>query len=304
MSESPSFGADRLGFGCAHLPGRLSPAECARLIETALDAGIRHFDIARMYGDGRAEAVLGEIARTRRADMTIVTKAGIAPLTSAGRAVRKAIQLAPGLGPALPSFIRKTAQPRARLFSPAQVVRSLETSLRALQTDHVDALLLHEAAPEDVTDDLLRALEALTAQGKAKRLGIASSAQAGATLAAAHPCLFTIVQADSELATIATPATAKRIIHSVVGLGLPPLLRRAANDAAFAHALRTEAGVDAGDRQGLARLLLHSVMRRAANAMILVSSSQPSHIRRNAALASESFDAARLDAFDRLRATV
>ncbi|HYD73248.1 MAG TPA: aldo/keto reductase, partial [Candidatus Binatia bacterium] len=65
-----------LGFGCARLLMRADRKQAAELVETALDAGIRHIDVARSYGDGRTEALVGELARRRRAQMTIVTKAG------------------------------------------------------------------------------------------------------------------------------------------------------------------------------------------------------------------------------------
>ncbi len=56
-------GMRRLGFGCGDLYGGASRAQSVRLIETALDQGIQYFDLARLYGNGSAEAVMGSILR-------------------------------------------------------------------------------------------------------------------------------------------------------------------------------------------------------------------------------------------------
>jgi len=49
-------GTITLGFGCAGLAARLTASESRRLVDVAFDAGVRHFDVARSYGYGRAEA--------------------------------------------------------------------------------------------------------------------------------------------------------------------------------------------------------------------------------------------------------
>lgn len=60
-----TFGLTRLGFGCAHLPGRVTRRDALAVLETAFEAGIRHFDVALMYGDGQAEGIVGALARGR-----------------------------------------------------------------------------------------------------------------------------------------------------------------------------------------------------------------------------------------------
>ena len=68
-----------LGFGCAHLYGVPRSAERLRLLDAAHDAGIRHFDVAPMYGLGLAERELGRFIRHRRDAVVVATKFGIAP---------------------------------------------------------------------------------------------------------------------------------------------------------------------------------------------------------------------------------
>jgi len=55
-----------LGFGASNLLGPRSRAEGRALLETAFDAGIRHFDVARSYSSGDAEPVIGDFLKTRR----------------------------------------------------------------------------------------------------------------------------------------------------------------------------------------------------------------------------------------------
>jgi len=78
------------------------------LVLHALERGITHFDTAESYTEGRAEEVLGRALRGRRNEVTITTKFWAEP------------------------------EHRADLQ-----MKMLESSLRRLQTDHVDVYLNH-----------------------------------------------------------------------------------------------------------------------------------------------------------------
>src|ERR1700744_6008843 len=69
----------RLGFGCSGLMASLDRFESARVLRSAAEAGISHFDVAPSYGYGEAEGVLGEFLRGRRDAFTVTSKFGIAP---------------------------------------------------------------------------------------------------------------------------------------------------------------------------------------------------------------------------------
>src|SRR5665213_2548596 len=64
----------RLGFGGSGLMGGLSERESLALLETAYDAGIRHFDVAPVYGHGMAEHCLGNFVRGKTDQGTGATK--------------------------------------------------------------------------------------------------------------------------------------------------------------------------------------------------------------------------------------
>jgi aryl-alcohol dehydrogenase-like predicted oxidoreductase len=53
----------RLGFGCSSVMGSLNRRDSLRMLASAFDAGIRHFDVAPMYGYGEAEVCLGEFLK-------------------------------------------------------------------------------------------------------------------------------------------------------------------------------------------------------------------------------------------------
>src|SRR5580692_4756161 len=108
----------RLGFGCGSLMGATNRRDSLKLLQSAYDAGIRHFDVAPMYGYGEAESCLGEF-RTGHNDITITTKYGIAPPKRGGmlRAARRVV------GPMLqrvPALKRRVARAANAVAAPAE----------------------------------------------------------------------------------------------------------------------------------------------------------------------------------------
>ena len=176
----------RAGFGCSGLMGAIGRRESLALLKAAWDAGIRHFDVAPLYGHGEAEAVLGAFLGGRREQVTLVTKFGLEP-TGSSALMRLARNIArplarfrpkhPQPAPASPST-PAAAPPRAPMTASAAKL-SLERSLRLLRTDILDILLLHEATAESLTnDDLLEFLESAVKAGKSE---VSASADIPAT---------------------------------------------------------------------------------------------------------------------------
>src|SRR5438045_1975491 len=65
-----------LGFGCAKLTFN-TREEALRVLETAYEEGITHYDVARVYGLGWAEGILGEFLKNKRDHVTVTTKFGL-----------------------------------------------------------------------------------------------------------------------------------------------------------------------------------------------------------------------------------
>jgi aryl-alcohol dehydrogenase-like predicted oxidoreductase len=186
----PGISSSALGFGCASALGSVDRATALRALAIAFDQGITHFDIARSYGYGEAEQLLGDFARGKRDRMVIATKFGIEatplaralrPLKSAARAVikrrkRGGAQASNTAAASAPTAAPKVADAfhRRLAITPENMIRSLETSLRALRTDYVDYLFVHE--PQAVLkqpEELLAAIEKLKQQGKIRACGLA-----------------------------------------------------------------------------------------------------------------------------------
>ncbi|MBP1778650.1 MAG: hypothetical protein H6Q86_4661, partial [candidate division NC10 bacterium] len=107
-----SFGAQRIVD--AH---KCSEEEAIRMVNYALDRGIRYFDTARVYSDGQSEERVGKVAKHRREEMWIATK-------TRGRTRQEAMA-------------------------------HLEESLGALQTDHVDEWRMHNIWSMEELDKLM-----------------------------------------------------------------------------------------------------------------------------------------------------
>lgn len=170
MDSHTDLISQRLGFGCGRLKGGAEKANALRLVHAALDLGIRHFDTAPPYGLGTSEAVLGEALRHRPEPITVFTKAGLARPASPGlmqtaRAIVKPLaHHIPGLRKAVLKGMAHRATPAN--FHPDFIAQSFETSLRLLQRERVDGLLLHEAQPQDMLAPLKPLFDRYVAKGQ------------------------------------------------------------------------------------------------------------------------------------------
>jgi len=284
-------GAIRLGFGCSFIPGPLTAREALTLLETAFACGIRHFDTARMYGNGESEGVLGELVRQRRDDISLVTKAGIEPPS----------RLARGLNKFASAFKLAQAKPPAGRFEPDRIQRSVETSLRALKTDYIDALLLHEIRAHEVHDELKRLLETLRADGKIAAFGIATSVEDSEALISAHPELCDIVQVPAQWLDRprALPPNARLVLHSVLGARLTGFVNRLKADALLARRFHEDSGLTPVDVVEIGRLMLQAAAYRNADGITLFSTSRLERIRRNADLLTAKLDTPSMHALER-----
>lgn len=165
-----------LGFGCSSLLGPRTRAESLRLLEVAWDAGVRHFDVARYYGFGDAEGLVGEFLQAHREVATVTTKFGLRPAAGASR-LKGVISVVRALM-RQSTFIRNLVRRQVKnvvqggRFSVDDARSSLETSLRELKRDHVDLFLLHECRIGDLTDELKAFLESQVQAGKIRAFGL------------------------------------------------------------------------------------------------------------------------------------
>jgi aryl-alcohol dehydrogenase-like predicted oxidoreductase len=171
----------RIGLGCGRLVGRSSLRQSARLIEKALELGIRYFDVAPSYGLGTADEVVGAVLGDSR-EVTIATKVGVPrpPYSENANRLRGLVKplldrVRPLKGLVLAGAARSATTPPERPrydFSAAAIHASLEESLRNLRRDSVDVFLAHEPHPLDLSDQLAAVFEGLRSQGRIAAYGV------------------------------------------------------------------------------------------------------------------------------------
>lgn len=284
-----------LGFGCASLFRISSRAHRSVLLHTAYDSGLRHFDVAPMYGFGRAEHELGVFARRRRADVTIATKFGIKP-TPAARGlsylqgpVRRLFAARSGIRDQARAH---AAAPSRRLFvhggfHAAGARRSLERSLRALRTDYIDLFLLHDPVPGDVRSDDVRAcLEDVRSAGLIRSWGIAGDRGPTDEVTRSFDGAVPVRQLRDDIflrSLQPRPAEAAVITFGVVASALTCVVDHVSADDSRRLRWKSAVDADCGDPEVAASFLLRAALRANSSGVVLFSSTDPSHIRTAAA---------------------
>lgn len=136
--------ASSVVLGCMRISG-MSAAEVGELVETALSEGITAFDHADIYGGGKSEEVFGEVLAAE-----------------------------PGLRDRI--FLQSKCGIRNGFFdfSKEHILRSVEGSLKRLQTDHLDLLLLHRPDALMEMEEVAEAFDCLKSSGKVLEFGVSN----------------------------------------------------------------------------------------------------------------------------------
>jgi aryl-alcohol dehydrogenase-like predicted oxidoreductase len=286
----------RLGYGCSSIMGALNRRQSLRLLEAAYDAGVRHFDVAPMYGYGEAESCLGEFLQQHRSNVTITTKYGIAP-PKRGGALRAARRIVGPVAQRIPALKRRLVRAAGAVAAPAERSKfnaeearaSLENSLRLLQTDFVDVLLLHEAEAHDLSDDgLLRFLEDSVTRGRIGSFGVGSDSAKIPALLHDRAVYCRVVQHDwSILNAPEQTSAAFHIHHRALTDRLHTLHAALASDSQRCRRWSEATGHDLARREELASLMLKAALVLHPNTILLVSSRNPAHIRENVRVAGD-----------------
>ena len=146
-----------VGLGCNNF-GILDLEASRKVVDRALASGITLFDTADIYGNrGGSEEQLGQILGTRRKDIVLATKFGMAMDDDAATA----------------------------RGSRGYIMEAVEASLKRLRTDWIDLYQYHTPDPKTPLEETLRALDDLVKQGKVRAIGCSNLAAAGINEAAA-----------------------------------------------------------------------------------------------------------------------
>ena len=287
----------QLGYGCSSLMGAMGRAESLAVLEAAFEAGIRHFDVAPMYGYGQAEGVLGEFISRHSGEATVTTKYGIPPAARQGligiarSLARPVVRAVPGLKRGLTSAaVRVTGAGAKAAFTAAEARESLERSLRELKTGHIDVWLLHEATLADLHDPaLLSLMHESEEAGKIGTFGVGSGREEIDAIAAVSPEYLPVTQfAWSVLDAPLPPTKGMRILHRALTENFRDLHRQLLADRARCNRWSSLTGADLADARVLGALMLKAALLENPSGIVLFSSKNPRHIHENVSTATNS----------------
>ena len=132
----------------------LSTTEMANLIHVCLENKISTFDHADIYGGYTTEAEFGKAftqSKIDRKKIQLISKCGIQHVTE-----------------------NRENKVKHYDYSKEYILWSVEQSLKNLQTDYLDALLLHRPSPLMQPDEIAEAVEKLKAEGKILDFGLSN----------------------------------------------------------------------------------------------------------------------------------
>jgi len=139
-----AINASEISLGCMRISG-MNSAEAANLIAVAMDCGIDFFDHADIYGGGHSEEVFAIAVKDNkipRDKLIIQSKCGIRS-----------------------GFFD---------FSKEHIIESVEKSLKRLNTDYLDTLLLHRPDTLCEPEEVAEAFSGLFKQGKVRHFGVSN----------------------------------------------------------------------------------------------------------------------------------
>ena len=160
------FNVSAIGLGCMNLShaygAPVSAEQGERVLLAALDAGVTLFDTATLYGFGANETLVGKVMKPHRHKFTLASKCGMqgVDVNNDGKLVR----VIDG--------------------KPATLQKTLEDSLRRLQTDVIDLYYLHRWDKSVPIEDSVGALADMVQKGHIRSIGL--SEVSAATLRKAH----------------------------------------------------------------------------------------------------------------------
>src|SRR5699024_8643005 len=140
-----------LGLGCMGMSHGYGPAadkqEMITLIRSAFEKGVTFFDSAEVYGPFANEELVGHALAPIRDQVTIATKFGI-----------------------------KMEEDKQVMDShPEQIRRSIDGSLRRLNTDIIDLYYQHRVDPDVPIEDVAGTVKELIDEGKVKHFGLSEA---------------------------------------------------------------------------------------------------------------------------------
>ena len=213
------------GGGIGQVWGPTPHEECVATVREAVDSGIDLLDLAPSYGNGEAEAVIGD-----------------------------------AFNGSLPSAVRVTTKCRVGGAPPGQIYdllsESLNASLQRMKLDHVDVMFLHNwvtlggeetegaTAAEVVAEAVAQAFVRLAAQGRIRYWGLTGIGEPDAIIRLLNDgprpgyvqCIANLLDSAGGLRRFAGPARPREIIAAANANGVAVMGIRAVQAGALTSA--------------------------------------------------------------------
>jgi aryl-alcohol dehydrogenase-like predicted oxidoreductase len=195
----------RLGFGCGaasgHDYGPVDESAWTDAVRAALDSGINFFDVADVYGFGRAEELLSRALGKKRHEVIIATKGGLVWNERGG--------------------VRREA-------TRAQISRAIENSLRRLRVNAIPLYQIHWPDPATPVEETLETLAKFQDQGKIRFVGVSNFSLQLLQQAfrvcpiASHQAAYNLLSREAEIDVLpwCQKTQTAMIAHTVLARGL------------------------------------------------------------------------------------
>ena len=174
-----SLGTWALGGGSVWTDRESTAQEARNLLDACRDHGVNYIDTAPVYGTGVSEELLGEALRGRRQDFVLQSKCSLNWRQEGGNFHYERD------GYTVNNDTRGNA-----------IRRDVEDSLRRMQTDYLDSVIVHYVCKSFPVEETVEALEAMVREGKIRAYGISNSqpADMDAYMAAPHAAGVSLAQ--------------------------------------------------------------------------------------------------------------
>ncbi len=162
--------------------------EAKSLLDACRDYGINYIDTAPVYGTGVSETLLGEALKGRRHDFVLQTKCALNWRGEGGN-----------------FHYSRDGYTVNNDTRPEAIRRDVEDSLKRMQTDWLDSLIVHYVCKSFPVEDTVGVLEDLIREGKIRAYGLSNSQPADLNAYQAVPDAKQGVSVVQEFFSILSP---------------------------------------------------------------------------------------------------
>ncbi|HEU5081465.1 MAG TPA: aldo/keto reductase [Opitutaceae bacterium] len=148
LIPSTQLSVSRACLGTMTFGAQVDQSTASRMLDRAAEAGINFLDTANVYNRGESERILGKILGKRRSEFVLASKVAM----------------------------KVGDTPEKVGLSRAAILKTVEDSLRRLQTSHLDFCYLHQPDYSVPIEETLGAMQTLVEQGKVRHVATSNYA--------------------------------------------------------------------------------------------------------------------------------